>query len=96
LAIQPQVLLFDEPTSALDPEMVGEVLEVMRDLAATGLTMMIVTHEMGFARDVADNVIFLDGGRLVEMDTPDNFFHRPRTDRAKKFLARYAGAQATA
>lgn len=90
LAIRPRVLLFDEPTSALDPEMVGEVLEVMRQLAATGLTMMVVTHEMGFARDVADNVMFLDGGKLVEMDTPDHFFQRPRTERAKRFLARHA------
>lgn len=91
LAIKPQVLLFDEPTSALDPEMVGEVLEVMRNLAAEGLTMMIVTHEMDFARDVSDQVIFLDDGKLVEMDTPANFFNRPRTERARKFLTRYSG-----
>jgi len=92
LAIKPQVLLFDEPTSALDPEMVGEVLAVMRSLATDGMTMMVVTHEMRFARDVADNVMFLDGGKLVEMDTPENFFDRPKTERARKFLSRYAGA----
>lgn len=92
LAIRPQVLLFDEPTSALDPEMVGEVLQVMRDLAGEGLTMMVVTHEMGFARDVADQVMFLDGGKLVESGTPAQFFGSPRTDRARKFLARYAEA----
>jgi polar amino acid transport system ATP-binding protein len=90
LAIKPRVLLFDEPTSALDPEMVGEVLSVMRDLATQGLTMLIVTHEMGFARDVADRIIFLDAGKIVEADTPENFFNNPKTDRAKKFLARFS------
>ena len=90
LAIKPQVLLFDEPTSALDPEMVGEVLEVMRNLAAEGLTMMVVTHEMDFARDVSDQVIFLDDGKLVEMGTPADFFNCPSTERARKFLTRYS------
>jgi len=93
LAIKPQVLLFDEPTSALDPEMVGEVLEVMRSLAAEGLTMLVVTHEMDFARDVSDHVIFLDDGKLVEMGTPADFFNCPKTERARKFLARYSGYQ---
>jgi polar amino acid transport system ATP-binding protein len=91
LAIRPQVLLFDEPTSALDPEMVGEVLDVIRGLSAQGRSMMIVTHEMTFARQVADWVVFLDDGRLVEQDTPDNFFTRPSTERARRFLARYEG-----
>ncbi|WP_059410898.1 amino acid ABC transporter ATP-binding protein [Cupriavidus basilensis] len=89
LAIRPEVLLFDEPTSALDPEMVGEVLGVMRDLAARGLTMLVVTHEMGFARDVANEVIFLDGGKLVETGRPEDFFGHPKTERAQKFLARF-------
>lgn len=91
LAIRPQVLLFDEPTSALDPEMVGEVLDVIRGLSAQGRTMMIVTHEMAFARQVADWIVFLDDGKLVEQDTPDNFFTRPSTERARRFLARYEG-----
>lgn len=90
LAIKPQVLLFDEPTSALDPEMVGEVLEVMRHLVTEGLTMMVVTHEMDFARDVSDQVIFLDDGKLVEISTPADFFTCPRTERARKFLTRYS------
>ena len=89
LAIRPQVLLFDEPTSALDPEMVGEVLSVMQDLAQQGMTMLVVTHEMGFARDVADHVIFLDGGKLVETGTPQAFFEHPQTERARSFLARF-------
>lgn len=89
LAIRPELLLFDEPTSALDPEMVGEVLSVMRSLAAKGLTMVVVTHEMGFARDVANEIIFLDGGKLVETGTPDNFFSNPSTERAQRFLARF-------
>jgi polar amino acid transport system ATP-binding protein len=90
LAMRPKVLLFDEPTSALDPEMVGEVLAVMRDLARGGQTMIVVTHEMAFARDVADRIVFLDGGRVVEAGTPDEFFTRPRSERAQRFLARYA------
>jgi polar amino acid transport system ATP-binding protein len=89
LAIRPEVLLFDEPTSALDPEMVGEVLGVMRTLATQGLTMLVVTHEMGFARDVANDVIFLDGGKLVETGAPDVFFRNPQTERAQRFLARF-------
>jgi len=93
LAIKPQVLLFDEPTRALDPEMVGAVLEVMRSLAAEGLTMLVVTHEMDFARDVSDHVIFLDDGKLVEMGTPADFFNCPKTEQARKFLARYSGYQ---
>jgi polar amino acid transport system ATP-binding protein len=89
LAIEPEVLLFDEPTSALDPEMVGEVLGVMQQLAAQGRTMVIVTHEMAFARDVADRIIFLDGGRLVEDTTPQIFFEHPSTERARSFLSRF-------
>lgn len=80
-------MLFDEPTSALDPEMVGEVLAVMRELATEGMTMMCVTHEMGFAREVADQVWFMDEGRIVETGQPTNFFKRPVTERAQKFLA---------
>ncbi len=91
LAMHPAVILFDEPTSALDPEMVGEVLAVMRELAAEGLTMVIVTHEMAFARDVADRVVFLDAGRVVEAGTPKDFFSNPQTERARRFLSRYAG-----
>jgi len=90
LAMRPKVLLFDEPTSALDPEMVGEVLTVMRDLARGGQTMIVVTHEMAFARDVADRIVFLDGGRVVETGTPNEFFTRPRSERAQRFLVRYA------
>jgi polar amino acid transport system ATP-binding protein len=92
LAIRPDLLLFDEPTSALDPELVGEVLVVMRELAREGMTMVVVTHEMGFARDAATRVIFLDHGRVVEAGTPDGFFSNPRTERARQFLQRYAGA----
>jgi polar amino acid transport system ATP-binding protein len=80
-------MLFDEPTSALDPEMVGEVLQVMKSLAREGMTMMCVTHEMNFAREVADKVWFMDAGRLVEVDTPENFFSRPQSPRAQKFLS---------
>jgi len=87
LAMQPKIMLFDEPTSALDPEMIKEVLDVMRELARSGLTMLVVTHEMGFAREVADRIIFFDRGELVEENTPDGFFHAPKTDRAKQFLA---------
>ncbi|MCT4368917.1 amino acid ABC transporter ATP-binding protein [Yangia mangrovi] len=86
LAMEPQVLLFDEPTSALDPEMVGEVLDVMRDLAQTGVTMVVVTHEMGFARQVADRVIFMDGGEVIESAPPDAFFSAPRETRTRNFL----------
>ena len=86
LAMEPKVLLFDEPTSSLDPEMVGEVLDVMRTLAGTGVTMIVVTHEMGFARQVADRVIFMDGGRLVEAGTPSEIFDAPREDRTRGFL----------
>ena len=86
LAMEPRVMLFDEPTSALDPEMVGEVLKVMKDLALSGMTMMCVTHEMGFAREVADRVIFVDHGQIVEAASPDVFFTRPQSDRAQQFL----------
>ena len=86
LAMKPEMMLFDEPTSALDPEMVKEVLEVMKDLTKTGITMAIVTHEMGFAREVADRILFLDGGRLAEDAPPREFFTQPKCDRAKQFL----------
>lgn len=86
LAMKPDIMLFDEPTSALDPELVGEVLNVMKDLAAEGMTMIVVTHEMGFAREVADRVIFMDGGRIVEEGTPDVIFSKPREQRTKEFL----------
>ncbi|MFJ8045384.1 amino acid ABC transporter ATP-binding protein [Kitasatospora sp. NPDC096147] len=88
LAMKPKVMLFDEPTSALDPEMVNEVLEVMRDLAAEGMTMVVVTHEMGFARSAANRVLFMADGRLVEENTPEAFFTAPRSDRAKDFLSK--------
>jgi polar amino acid transport system ATP-binding protein len=86
LAMQPPVMLFDEPTSALDPEMVGEVLLVMRDLVRDGMTMVVVTHEMGFAREVADRVIFMDQGRVLERGKPSDFFDRPQHPRARQFL----------
>ncbi|MGD8190114.1 amino acid ABC transporter ATP-binding protein [Brevibacillus ginsengisoli] len=86
LAMEPEIMLFDEPTSALDPEMVKEVLEVMKSLAHTGITMAIVTHEMGFAREVADRICFLDEGRLVEDASPQEFFTNPRSERARQFL----------
>ncbi|WP_068986122.1 amino acid ABC transporter ATP-binding protein [Lysinibacillus xylanilyticus] len=86
LAMDPKVILFDEPTSALDPEMVKEVLAVMKNLADTGMTMLIVTHEMGFAREVADRILFLDGGKLIEDAPPEEFFTAPSTQRAKDFL----------
>ncbi|WP_009631439.1 amino acid ABC transporter ATP-binding protein [Synechocystis sp. PCC 7509] len=86
LAMKPEVMLFDEPTSALDPEMVKEVLQVMKDLTQTGITMAIVTHEMGFAREVSDRILFLDQGRLAEDATPQEFFNNPQCDRAKQFL----------
>ncbi|MGS1011178.1 amino acid ABC transporter ATP-binding protein [Achromobacter anxifer] len=87
LALQPPVMLFDEPTSALDPEMVGEVLQVMKGLAKDGMTMVCVTHEMGFARDVCDRVVFMDAGEILEMDTPERFFSAPSHPRAQRFLA---------
>ena len=90
LCMNPEVLLFDEPTSALDPEMVGEVLNVMKDLARTGLTMIIVTHEMAFARDVADRVIFMDGGYIIEQGDPKEVIEHPKEERTKQFLARFA------
>lgn len=86
LAMEPKVLLFDEPTSALDPEMVKEVLDVIKSLAHTGITMLIVTHEMGFAREVADRVLFLDEGKIVEDAEPVTFFNQPKTERAQQFL----------
>lgn len=86
LAMNPEVMLFDEPTSALDPEMVKEVLDVMKSLAHTGMTMLIVTHEMGFAKEVADRVLFLDEGLLVEESAPEEFFSNPKSQRAKDFL----------
>ncbi|OPJ65010.1 glutamine transport ATP-binding protein GlnQ [Clostridium oryzae] len=86
LAMEPDIMLFDEPTSALDPELVGEVLNVMKDLANEGMTMVVVTHEMGFARDVADRVIFMDGGRIVEESIPQDMFSNPREERTRAFL----------
>jgi polar amino acid transport system ATP-binding protein len=87
LAMDPKVMLFDEPTSALDPEMIGEVLDVMKTLATEGMTMVCVTHEMGFAREVADQVIFMDAGRIVEVGTPEHFFKNPTHERTKLFLS---------
>ncbi|MBE0705544.1 MAG: amino acid ABC transporter ATP-binding protein [Afipia sp.] len=87
LAMNPKIMLFDEPTSALDPEMIKEVLDVMRELARSGMTMMVVTHEMGFAREVADRVIFMDSGRIVEIGTPEHFFTNPNHERTKLFLS---------
>lgn len=91
LALQPKVILFDEPTSALDPELVGEVLEVMKKLAAEGMTMVVVTHEMGFAREVADRVIFIDAGQIQEENTPAEFFRNPRNPRLRDFLGKIVG-----
>jgi glutamate transport system ATP-binding protein len=88
LAMEPRLLLFDEPTSALDPEMIKEVLDVMAELAAEGMTMLVVTHEMGFARRAADRVVFLDAGRVVETAPPEEFFASPRTERARDFLSK--------
>ena len=88
--MKPQIMLFDEPTSALDPEIVGEVLEVMRKLAADGMTMVVVTHEMAFARDVADQVIFMDGGVIVEHGDPHEVIDHPKEERTRQFLTRYA------
>ena len=87
LAMQPKIMLFDEPTSALDPEMVREVLDTMRNLADSGMTMVCVTHEVGFAREVADRVVFMDEGMIVEIATPDEFFNNPQEERSKKFLS---------
>ena len=91
LCMQPEILLFDEPTSALDPEMIGEVLDVMVTLAAEGITMICVTHEMGFARRVADRVIFMDRGEIVEMAPPEEFFGAPKNERSRQFLAQVVG-----
>ena len=88
LAMEPDVMLFDEPTSALDPEMVGEVLGVMKDLAKEGMTMVVVTHEMGFAREVGDRIIFMDGGNIVEQGTPEEIFDNPKNPRTKDFLSK--------
>jgi len=88
LCMEPDVMLFDEPTSALDPEMVGEVLEVMKELAKEGMTMVVVTHEMGFAREVADQVVFIDEGHLVEQGTPEDIFEHPQSERLRSFLAK--------
>lgn len=86
LAMDPRIMLFDEPTSALDPELIGEVLEVMRNLALEGMTMLVVTHEMGFAREVADRIVFLEKGSIVEEGTPEDLFYRPKHDRTREFL----------
>jgi general L-amino acid transport system ATP-binding protein len=91
LCMNPRVMLFDEPTSALDPEMISEVLEVMVDLAESGMTMLVVTHEMGFARQVADRVVFMDEGQIVEMQEPEGFFHNPQNERTKLFLSQILG-----
>jgi ABC-type polar amino acid transport system ATPase subunit len=88
LALQPQLMLFDEPTSALDPEMVGEVLDAMRELARDGMTMIVVTHEMGFARQVADRVVFMEAGRIVEVQPPERFFDQPQSERTRAFLGK--------
>jgi len=87
LAMEPKVMLFDEPTSALDPEMIAEVLDVMKDLARGGMTMMVVTHEMGFAREVADRLVFMESGEVVEVGTPEHFFTNPQEERTKLFLS---------
>ena len=86
--MKPEIMLFDEPTSALDPEMVGEVLAVMKDLAENGMTMVIVTHEMGFAREVADRVLFIDQGVIMEQGTPEELFGNPQNERTKSFLSK--------
>jgi polar amino acid transport system ATP-binding protein len=88
LAMQPKIMLFDEPTSALDPEMINEVLDVMKTLAREGMTMVVVSHEMGFAREVADRVIFMDSGNLIEENTPSEFFDKPQHERTKLFLSK--------
>ena len=91
LAMNPEVMLFDEPTSALDPEMVGEVLEVMKDLAKSGMTMVVVTHEMGFAREVADRILFFSDGQIEEEGAPSEFFENPRSPRLREFLSKVIG-----
>ena len=88
LAMDPKLMLFDEPTSALDPELVGDVLDVMRDLASSGMTMVVVTHEIGFAREVGDTVVFMDGGRILEMGPPNEVINRPREPRTREFLSK--------
>ena len=88
LAMEPDVMLFDEPTSALDPEMVGEVLNVMKDLASEGMTMVVVTHEMGFAKEVGDRIVFMDGGNILESGKPEEFFANPKNERTKEFLSK--------
>ncbi len=87
LAMKPKIILFDEPTSALDPEMIGEVLDVMKELARENYTVVCVTHEMGFAREVSDRIVFMDNGAIVEENSPEEFFHNPKSERAKKFLS---------
>ena len=91
LCMQPKIMLFDEPTSALDPEMIKEVLDVMIELAETGMTMLVVTHEMGFASKVADRVIFMDEGQIIEQNKPQAFFNKPKSDRTKLFLSQILG-----
>ena len=91
--MQPEVLLFDEPTCALDPEMVGEILDVMKELAREKMTMVIVTHEMGFARDVSDRVVFMDSGVIVEEGSPEEIFGHPKNERTRTFLSRYLNAR---
>jgi len=91
LCMNPEIMLFDEPTSALDPEMIKEVLDVMVDLAKEGMTMLVVTHEMGFAKQVADRVIFMDGGEIIEQNEPNEFFDNPQSDRTKLFLSQILG-----
>ena len=91
LCLTPKIMLFDEPTSALDPEMIKEVLDVMISLANGGITMLCVTHEMGFAKAVADRVIFMDQGQIVEQNSPEEFFNNPKTDRSKDFLSKILG-----
>jgi polar amino acid transport system ATP-binding protein len=95
LATRPRVMLFDEPTSALDPELVDEVLAVLRGLAADGLTMVVVTHEMAFAREVADRCVFMEAGRVVEAGPPEEFFGRPRSPRLQAFLSRHTASGRT-
>lgn len=87
LCMKPRVMLFDEPTSALDPEMIKEVLDLITDLAGTGITMVVVTHEMGLARNVADRIVFMDNGRIAEQGPPEQFFLAPQTERARKFIS---------
>jgi general L-amino acid transport system ATP-binding protein len=89
--MNPRVMLFDEPTSALDPEMISEVLDVMTDLAESGMTMLVVTHEMGFARQVADRVVFMDEGQIIEVQEPEAFFNSPQSERTKLFLSQILG-----